>query len=1029
MKPWEKLFDIFSSVFSRDLSKEIPSPSSLSGAGIGQADSVGSSEYLEGGSTFNHSIELTDLNDFLEVGEHTDRKARYLEYDRMENIPEISSSLDTYADEITVPDVNGKIFDVKTPNNGIKKELEWLFNNMLHLDDGTLWSWARNICKNGDIFLEIIINSEHPEYGIQKIMELPPETMYRIETVRGRLIEFQQSYLGPDYQAVVNDIKSNNQENKQQTINIPTFAYMTTTGEFPTSNTIRFTPQQIIHMKIGNKRRGFYPYGISILYAGRRIAHLLKLMEDAMVIYRLTRSTERRIFYIDIGTLQPNKGEAVIERIKDKIKKKKIYNRHTGQIDERYNPWALDEDFFIPTRPESNTRVETLPGACLSLDTNIPLLDGRVLKLKDIIDEYNNRKQNWVYSCNPSNGDIVPGLISWAGITRKNTNVVKIIFDNNEELICTPDHKFPIIGKGKVQAKDLVIGESIIPFYTRKCSTGHKRDYIQVYNNYTKRWKFVHRLVAEYFKNTDLYNEFLFNEQYKENKKGLVHHKDYNRYNNNPDNLYWMNLQDHSDFHSTNYYSKDLKVKMHNGLKKYFKNLTKEQREIKRIISYKNILIGLNKYLHRLKSDKNYSEYCIERRKEGFKKSKILNPEKWEKRSKQLSELNKKRFSNPEFKKMIKEKVSLKFDYKLLKTVVDIFNKRYNITQVINSLNKNKEFINHFIELNKHIVRSNFKECVKSKGFTANHLNKMLIYFGYKNTKHFIKEHKYINHRIVKIEYLNEKMDTGTLTIDVNEKYHNFHTFAINNIGFVYNSNLDQIDDTKYFREKLMVALKLPKNYLFQEEVSITRTNFATQDMRFARAIYRVQKVLSYGLRQIAIRHLTLKGYPDSDIKDIKIDFTSPSDWLELSRAELLSSRYNLASSIKGSMIYDDFTILTKLLNHTDEEAREIIDRIEAQQLRMQEIQAQGQIFAQLATAEAQNPYAEPSQEPEQTPPENINPSDIIEKSPEEEKSTSVPEKEGSVKKPTRSKKKLKRYVDFSDLEADEEETDINYDL
>jgi hypothetical protein len=85
-------------------------------------------------------------------------------------------------------------------------------------------------------------------------------------------------------------------------------------------------------------------------------------MEDAMLIYRLARAPERRIFYIDIGQLPATKAEAFIEDIKQKYKKQKFYNKQDGAIDARYNPLAADEDYFVPTRGNSGTKIETLPG-------------------------------------------------------------------------------------------------------------------------------------------------------------------------------------------------------------------------------------------------------------------------------------------------------------------------------------------------------------------------------------------------------------------------------------------------------------------------------------------------------------------------------------------------------------------------------------------------------------------------------------------------------------------------------------------
>ena len=87
------------------------------------------------------------------------------------------------------------------------------------------------------------------------------------------------------------------------------------------------------------------------------------MMEDAMMIYRLTRAPERRMFYVDTGNLPTSKAEMYIERLKEKFKKEKFYNSDKGTVDARFNPMSMDEDYFIPTRNGKGTKIETLPGA------------------------------------------------------------------------------------------------------------------------------------------------------------------------------------------------------------------------------------------------------------------------------------------------------------------------------------------------------------------------------------------------------------------------------------------------------------------------------------------------------------------------------------------------------------------------------------------------------------------------------------------------------------------------------------------
>jgi len=210
------------------------------------------------------------------------------------------------------------------------------------------WSLFKSLCIFGDLFLEIVINPDNPKEGIYKAVPLPAETMYRIETVKGKLLEFQQSKEGPDYQAIVRGP-----------------AHELDEKETP-GTAIRFASSQVVHMRIGDDRKTFFPYGQSLIEPARGPAHSLRLLEDAMVIYRLTRAPERRVFYIDVGQLPPFKAEAFLDRIKDQFRKRKIAsNKSTGanQVDERWQPPSQDEDFWLPTRPNSNTRIETLPGA------------------------------------------------------------------------------------------------------------------------------------------------------------------------------------------------------------------------------------------------------------------------------------------------------------------------------------------------------------------------------------------------------------------------------------------------------------------------------------------------------------------------------------------------------------------------------------------------------------------------------------------------------------------------------------------
>ena len=249
-------------------------------------------------------------------------------------------------------DNNGRIFEIQCKNDEVREELEFLFFNRSMLNmNARSWGDFRNLLMYGDLFYELIINHESPKDGIYKIHALPPDSMYRIETTKGRVIEFQQSKEGPDYTAIM-----------QSPVTQASDATLLS------STAIRFSPEQVVHIRLGEDRRSFYPYGVSVIEPARGPAHQLRLMEDSMLVYRLARAPERRIFYIDVGQLPPFKAEMFIERLKDQFRKRKVPRNFSGNLDansveERWHAPAVDEDYWLPIRPNSQTKIDTLQGA------------------------------------------------------------------------------------------------------------------------------------------------------------------------------------------------------------------------------------------------------------------------------------------------------------------------------------------------------------------------------------------------------------------------------------------------------------------------------------------------------------------------------------------------------------------------------------------------------------------------------------------------------------------------------------------
>jgi hypothetical protein len=145
--------------------------------------------------------------------------------------------------------------------------------------------------------------------------------------------------------------------------------------------------------------------------------------------------------------------------------------------------------------------------------------------------------------------------------------------------------------------------------------------------------------------------------------------------------------------------------------------------------------------------------------------------------------------------------------------------------------------------------------------------------------------------------------------------------------------NLGEIDDAVYFRNKLLTALNFPKNYFNNEDPGATRITLSSQDVKFARMIERLQSHFEDGLLELAERHLQLRGFPEEHYRDLRIKMTPPSDWRELSRAEVVNARYGNAGTLKSSQLMSDYDIMIKILKYQNDDAEEMLARLKIQKL------------------------------------------------------------------------------------------------
>jgi hypothetical protein len=257
----------------------------------------------------------------LNMISNRNRAERYVDFDEMEYMPEIASSLDIYADEMTTHTALRPMLNIKCANEEIKHILHNLYHNILNIEHN-LFGWARTMCKYGDFFLYLDIDED---MGVRSAIGLPTREVERLEG---------EDQSNPDY-----------------------IQYQWNTAG------LTLESWQVAHFRIlGNDKH--VPYGTSVLEPCRRIHRQLILLEDAMMAYRIVRAPERRLFKIDVGGIPPQDVEQYMQKVMSQLKRHSVVDPKTGRVDLRYNPLSIEEDYYIPIRGgQSSTDITSLPGA------------------------------------------------------------------------------------------------------------------------------------------------------------------------------------------------------------------------------------------------------------------------------------------------------------------------------------------------------------------------------------------------------------------------------------------------------------------------------------------------------------------------------------------------------------------------------------------------------------------------------------------------------------------------------------------
>ena len=261
----------------------------------------------------------------------------YSDYEAMDTDPILASTLDIIADESTLKNDQGEILSIKSSDENIQRVLYNLYYDVLNIEFN-LWSWTRNMCKYGDFFLKLEIAEK---FGVYNVL---PYTVYHMIRREGEDPENPQKVtfqLDPDGLASQQD-PNYLPQSKQKVI--------------------EFDNYEVAHFRLISDSN-YLPYGRSYIEPARKIYKQLTLMEDAMLIHRIMRAPEKRMFYINVGNVPPNEVENFMQKTINTMKKTPYVDPQTGQYNLKFNMQNMMEDFYLPVRGGDNsTRIETTKG-------------------------------------------------------------------------------------------------------------------------------------------------------------------------------------------------------------------------------------------------------------------------------------------------------------------------------------------------------------------------------------------------------------------------------------------------------------------------------------------------------------------------------------------------------------------------------------------------------------------------------------------------------------------------------------------
>lgn len=267
------------------------------------------------------------------------RTQLYSEYDAMDTDAIIASALDILSEESTLKNDMGEVLHIRSTDENIQKILYNLFYDVLNIEFNLSW-WIRNMCKYGDFFLKLEISEKFGVYNVIPFSAFNIERQEGYDPENPMKVRFRYDADG---------------------LAADTYGYFKLPNQND-SKSLYFDNYEIAHFRLLTDIN-FLPYGRSYIEPARKLFKQYTLMEDAMLVHRIVRAPEKRIFYMNVGGIPPAEVENFMQKAITKMKRTPYIDQTTGEYNLKYNMQNLMEDFYIPVRGnDTATKIDTLGG-------------------------------------------------------------------------------------------------------------------------------------------------------------------------------------------------------------------------------------------------------------------------------------------------------------------------------------------------------------------------------------------------------------------------------------------------------------------------------------------------------------------------------------------------------------------------------------------------------------------------------------------------------------------------------------------